>query len=263
MIEKQLPLWRSPDFWSLVLYKAQAGLRSEASRYYLNLAWWVFDPILSMSVYYLVFGVLLERGGPDFVQFLLVGLVTWNWFGNTLRHASHSIRTNAGLMLQVVIPKVFFPTVVVAMDTAKFLVVMSLLLLFLWSYGFPISETYVALPILLLVQWILIMGASYWLAGVVPFLPDLVFLIDAFLTLLFFLSGIFYSPERIPEQYQTYFFLNPMAVLIDSYRDVLMYQTWPNWDRLAGVLLVGLALLVSGSMLIRRCEYIYPRLVGR
>ena len=263
MFPRQQAVWRRRDFWDLVFFKAFASLRADASRYYLNLAWWIIDPILSMSVYYVVFGLLFERGGPDFIPMLLIGLVYWNWFGNTVRHCTNTIRAASGLMLQVKIPKMFFPSVAIIMDTVKFLVVMTLLLIFLWIYGFPVSEKYLALPVLMIVQLMLIVGASYWVAGIVPFLPDLAFLIDAFLMLLFFLSGIFYSAKRVPEQYQDYFFMNPMASLISSYRDVLMYDSWPNWERIAGVGSLSLLLLVTGYLLLRRFEYQYPRLVGR
>lgn len=263
MFNHERAVWYQREFWDLVFYKAFASLRSDASRYYLNLAWWILDPILSMAVYYVVFGLLLERGGEHFVPLLMIGLVYWNWFGNTVRHCTNAIRAASGLMLQVKIPKVFFPSVTIVIDTIKFLIVMTLLLIFLWIYGFPVSEKYLALPVLMIIQLMLIVGVSYWVAGVVPFLPDLGFLIDAFLILMFFMSGVFYSVKRIPEQYHDLFFLNPMASLISGYRDILMYDSWPVWERMAGVGMFSFVMLVSGYLLIRRFEYQYPRMVGR
>ncbi len=84
-------------YWDLLFYKALADLRSEARRYYIAYLWWVIEPVLEMLVFYLVFAGLLKRGGPNFVQFLLVGLVVWKWFEITVKHCGFAIINSSGL----------------------------------------------------------------------------------------------------------------------------------------------------------------------
>ncbi len=97
-----------------------AGLRAEAARNYLSFLWWVLEPLFSMLVFYIVFGLLFQRGTEDYVPFLLVGLVSWQWFANTVKHSMTSIYGNGRLMNQVDLPKVIFPSIVVVMDLVKF-----------------------------------------------------------------------------------------------------------------------------------------------
>src|SRR5690625_778368 len=112
-----------------------ASLRSETARYYISFFWWVFEPLLSMLVFFVVFGLLFHRVIEDYVPFLLICLVSWQWFAITVLHSMSSIYGSVHLMKQVDLPKVFFPSVVIMMDLVKFSFVLILLLLFLWSYG--------------------------------------------------------------------------------------------------------------------------------
>lgn len=252
----------NPHYRELILYKARAGLRAEASRNYLSFLWWVLEPLLSMLVFYIVFGLLFQRGTEDFVAFLLVGLVSWQWFSNTIKHSMSSIYGSGRLMNQVDLPKVFFPSVVIIIDLVKFSFVLVLLMLFLWLYGFDIGLTYLALPLVLGAQLLLITSLSYFVAAIIPFIPDLRFLIDTLLQLTFFLSGIFYAGDSIPEQYQFYFYLNPMVNLIEGYRNIFMYNLWPDWSSLFIITILSLVAVYATQSLIRRFDYLYPRIVA-
>lgn len=256
-----MPSVFTPRYFELVFYRAYAGLRSESSRNYLSFAWWIIDPLISMGVYYLVFGVMFGGGMPNFVAFLLIGQVIWQWFGFSVNHCMGSIFQAGGLMSQVYLPKQVFPLVVILMDTVKFVLVFLLLLVFLWSYGLPPTQHYLALPALLLSQFLLNTAFGLFVAALVPFIPDLRFLFEAALFLAFFLSGIFYSVTSMPEHYLHLFYLNPMVNLIDSYRAVLMYHQWPNWERLAVVAGVSWLAILGMVLFIRTFDRRYPRMV--
>ena len=248
------------NYIELVLYKTYADLRAEAERTYLGFLWWIIEPILFMGVFYVVFGLLLERGTADFVPFLLIGLTVWKWFNACLMHGALSIMGGQGLMQQVFLPKVIFPIVLILTDTVKFLLVFALLLVFLWWYGFDANPAYLALPVVMAVQLAFITALAFILAAVVPFVPDLRFVVDNLILMAFFTSGVMIPKSVIPEQYLSLFYLNPMANIIESYRDVLMYAQWPHWEALGVIAVVSLLVMVLGARLIRRFEYIYPRI---
>jgi lipopolysaccharide transport system permease protein len=250
-----------PRILDLVTYKTFADLRAEAAKTYINYLWWVLDPILSMIVFYVVFGLLFERGGEGYVQFLLTGLVIWTWYKQSLSHAGSAILGGKGLMTQVHVPKLVFPIVTLLTDLTKFGVVLGVLLLFLWLSGYGIGINYVALPLVLAVQLLLNTACALLLAGIVPYLPDLRLLVENLLHLQFFLSGIFYSAASIPEKYLVYFYLNPMASLIEDYRQILLNDAWPAWGRLAIIAMVSVALLAAGAAFIHSRDRHYPRIV--
>ncbi len=247
----------------LIWYKTWAGLRAEASQNYLSFLWWVFDPLLSMAVYYLVFGVLIKRGTDDFVPFLLIGLITWQWFANTIVHSMNSILGSRQLMTQIDLPKAVFPSVVVGMDIVKFSCVFVLLLVFLWIYGFIPNIHYSALPVVMAIQFTLNLTFAYLVAGIIPFFPDLKFLVQALLQLVFFLSGVLFDGRSIPDQYQQFFYLNPMANVLDAYRDILMYNRWPDWSALGFVFCFGFVGIIIGYGFISYYDRYYLRIVAR
>ncbi len=251
-----------PGWWGLVMYRVFADLASEMRRYYISYLWWIFEPVLHMGVLYLVFGVFMNRGTPHFVQFLLVGVGVWKWFASTVGNGSNAILGSKGIVLQAYLPKSFFPLVVALTDMFKFLIVLGLLLLFLWATGFPPAVSYLALPLLMLAQLLVCLGLASLLAAVVPFFPDLRFLVATALQVGFFVSGIFFDIRTVllPEHMLAYH-LNPMATLIAGYRSVLIDQSWPDFGGLAFSMAAGLALCVAGAALLTRFDRTYPRVL--
>lgn len=246
----------------LILYKTYADLRAETERTYLGFLWWVFEPIMYMSVFYVFFGILLAQKTTNFVPFLLVGLTAWQWLKSCLSHGSETILGGYGLMQQVYLPKVIFPIILILTDTVKFIFIFVLLIIFLWLYGFSINITYLALPILLIVQLLFTTALTLILAAIVPFLPDLRFVVENVLLAVFFMSGIIVDANAIPEAYRVYYYMNPIVSIVESYRHILMDQVWPNWFALFIIGIISLIGIWFGNWLIRRFEYIYPKVMG-
>lgn len=245
---------------SLVLYKTYADLRAEAARTYVGFLWWIVEPLASMLVYYVVFSVILSRGGENYVAFLFIGVVPWRWFQTTIMKGSGSIVSSRGLMQQVYLPKIVLPLVSLLSDLAKFVVVFLILLVYVVVTGLPIGETYLALPLVLLVQLVFVLGMTLIVAACTPFLPDLRYVLQNVTRLWFFLSGVFYDLEIFSERAQVYLRLNPMAVLLDSYRDIMLRGEWPDVSRLMAILAVSLVLVIVGVWLLVRYDYVYPKL---
>lgn len=249
------------SFLELVFFKVRANLQVEVSRYYLNYLWWVLEPILTMGIFYIVFGVMMNRGTPNFVAFLLVGLALWGWFQRSVGNCSRSIYNARMLLNQLKVSKIFFPLVVVFQDGVKQFFVMLLLLLFLICYGIPITTSWVALGPLLVTQLMLVLGIGLLCAALVPFFPDLTFLINTGLQLMFFGTGVFYDIEKLVllPQHRVYIYLNPMAGLLKNYREVLLHGRWPDWEYVGYTFLFGFSLCCTAVFLIRSLDYIYPR----
>lgn len=242
--------------------KLRLNLKSEASRSYLNYAWWLLEPALHVTVFYFVFDVMLDRGGTDFVVFLLCAQIPFLWFSKSVSNAAGSIIGGRGLIAQMAIPKPFFPLLVVGQDIAKQLVVFACLLLFLAAMGFPPSSTWLLLPILMLTQVVLISGFALLAAAITPFIPDFRFLINTGMTMLMFASGIFYDYRIVlKEAHKQIFLLNPLAALIEAYRDILMRQAVPDWQSLTWVLGAGMLLLLFMLHFFRKNDAAYARLV--
>ena len=241
--------------------KSRLNLKSEASANYLSYSWWFLEPIIQMACYYIVFELLLHRGGPGYIYFLLVGLVPWLWFARVINQGSTSLFGGRGLMNQLDIPKLFFPAVFVTQCTSKQLLVFAVLLLFLWATGTPVSEHWLASLPVMIVQLSLMIPLTLFLAFAVVFVSDLKFIIPTIIQFLFFCSGIFFDISQVSPTYRDYFLLNPMAGLIHAYRQTLLENQWPDWSYLLYILLFSAVLTAIALYTYQRHDKTIARVV--
>lgn len=251
----------SSHYLGFIWYRSLAQLRSESSRAYLGYLWWVLEPLLYLAVFYVVFAVVLNRGDEDYVQVLLTGLVVWKWFDSSVRSSMDVIHQNAGLIDKVYLPKIIFPAVSVLSNGIKFCLILFLLLIYSAFVGNGTGITWLALPLLIFVQFLLVFSSACLVAAITPFLPDLKVIFDKLMTLLFFLSGIFYTADVIPESIRGYFRFNPAFLLIEIYRDILVYHRWPSLSAIVTISIFSLVILTVACYILRRFDRIYPRLI--
>jgi len=248
-------------FWQLIVIKVRFNLRSEASQSYLSYAWWLFEPLMQMCVYYIVFDIFLHRGGENFVAFLLCGIIPWLWFSRSVNNSSRSIVQGQGLISQTYLPKPFFPLVIIGQDLVKQQVVFLLLIGFLVYYGFTPGFEWLWLIPIVITQLLLIIAVSFLVSFIVPFARDLQYLINAGLMMMMFGSGIFYSYENVllPE-HREIFLMNPMANLIVNYRMVLMDGDAPMTGALLIISLASLAVIFLMIQAMKRYNNTLTRL---
>jgi lipopolysaccharide transport system permease protein len=251
----------SRRLFDLIAYKAFAELRAESSRTYAGYLWWIFEPLLTLAVYALVFGVFLRRGGPDFVPFLAVGVTVFRWFSVSVSRAADSIWHHRGLIERVAVPKFAFPAAAVLSDGAKVAFLFAVLLAFLGAWGIaPNAAWLVGLPAQSAVMLLFVLGSATLFAALVPFAPDLQLLLTNALRLLGFVSGIFFAIEEVPPDYRFLVAWNPLAVMIDGFRRVLLHGELPPLAPLAWIGLGSAACLALGVALLQRFDRRYPKL---
>lgn len=245
----------------LVLFKAYAELKAESARNYISFFWWVIEPIIHMGVFYVIFDLVFHRGGPDYVPFLLCGLVVWKWFVSTVNQGSASILTNTNLIRQIYIDKAIFPASVLIANTVRFFFVFSLLILFILAYGVRPSITWTGLPVVLLTQFLFTAAITGFACVIVPFIPDIKLLIENGLLLMFFVSGIFFDISTTSEKLQFFLRFNPMAVLIEEYRQMLLLGQWPSWQAVNLIAFFSIAGVIIAYRLITRYDHLYPKIL--
>lgn len=245
-------------FWLKLLF----NLKAEVARFYLNYLWWVLEPLLLVAVFYLVFEIYLDRGGENFLVFLLLGKIPYLWFAKSVNNSARSIPEGRGLIHQMAIPKPFFPLLVVAQDLVKQIVVLVTLLVILSANGFLPDVHWLALPLVVLVQLSLVVAVALLVSAIVPVVPDFQYIVHTGMIMLMFASGIFYDYRfALDPALQQYFLLNPLAVLIEAYRDVLMRSAWPEPAGLVAIALGSTVTCWLMMRLFRRFDSRYARMV--
>lgn len=248
-------------FIELILFKAYAELKAEAARNYVSFLWWMIEPVIYMGAFYVVFGIVFQRGGENFVAFLLCGLVAWKWFSSTVNQGASSILSNTGLIRQVYLEKIIFPGAVLITNTVRFSFIFVLFIIFLLIYGIYPQIEWISLPVVLFVQFVFTAACAGLASVMVPFIPDLKLLINNGLLLMFFLSGIFFDIAAVPERLRVYLCLNPMMVIINGYREILLRGRWPEWNSMAVIGILSIIGIYFAHRLIMKYDRLYPKVL--
>lgn len=240
-------------FLSLVHVQAVMKLRSQANTLVLSYLWWVLEPILYVLLFYFVFKYVLYRGGEDFLIFLVVGKIPFLWFSKSVNSGANSIVENRGLVLQRSIPKIIFPFVNCQESLYKQSVAFIVLFIALIVSGFHNFGNWLNVIPIILLQYILVLGVASFFSIFVTFAPDFRMVIQLFMMGLMFTSGIFWDVNLIqdPEIKDLLLLLNPMAAIIQGYRQVLMWDAMIENRYLVSILLWGVASLSLSSILLK------------
>ncbi len=112
---------------------------------------------------------------------------------------------------------------------------------------------------IMLTQLCLVLSLAMLVGAITPFLPDLKAVIDNGMMVLFFISGVFFNINEVHEPLKSYLLLNPMAGLIDEYRNVMIRGIWPDTGRLAIILFSSIALGALALVLLKQMDHKYGK----
>jgi lipopolysaccharide transport system permease protein len=224
-----------PQYLRLVHTMAIMALRADASKYFLGYVWWVLEPLLYVGVFFVVFNVILKSRTEDFLVFLMCGKLAFIWFSKSVFQASTSIVAAKGLIGKINAPKTLFPLALIQEGLYRQAAVFSLLFVVLYGYGYAPSASWIWLVPLLLVNYLMIVACSFLGACLVCMVRDFSLVISLGMTFLLFTSGIFWDVNDLadPQMTQLVLTVNPVAFILDCYRQILMYHTAPDALHLA------------------------------
>lgn len=227
----------------LLFYLVKSGLKADNRNSYLGYFWWLLDPLLNVLVYYFLIGIILNRGGENFAVFLVIGLVAWRWIQTTINSSAKSIIRYSSIINQVYLPKSIFPISITFTQMFNFAFGLIVVAIFLTFYGVIPGWQVVYLPLIILTQLIFLLSLGMVLAYITVFVRDIDHLLSHITRIFFYASPIIWEGGRLKDtDFAFVVDYNPIAIIVDSYRNVLMYQNNPN--------LVGLAVIFIISILV-------------
>jgi len=230
------------QFYRLANGMARMALKADSAQYHLGYIWWVLQPLIFVGIFYLVFELILQIGQADFLVFLMCGNLPFMWFSQSVVSASNSIVSSASLIGRINVPKALFPVSTIQEGVYKQLAVFTLLLGVVIVAGYRPDFHWLWLIPVAFVQYLMIVSCGLIGAVLVCYIRDFMLVISLAMTFLMFVSGIFWNVRDLPSPVLADIVLtyNPMAFILDAYRQVLMHGSAPD-----GVHLLGIGVIFS------------------
>jgi lipopolysaccharide transport system permease protein len=238
-------------FWTFVERDVKVRYKQTA----LGVIWVILQPLFMMGAFSLIFGKIakMPTDGLPYALFYLAALVPWNTFATALNQSAMSMETNAQLISKVYFPRVVVPGGIVCgsfLDFAIGWTVLNVVALWMGHWNWlllPLS------PLLLLIQACTAMGIGLVLAALNAQYRDVKHAIGFIVQVFMLATPVIYPASRLPSWAQTWMFLNPMAPVVTTYRDILK-GTAVNYQLLALGFLTSLAYLALGIWFFRKRE---------
>jgi len=229
-------LWRNRE---LITASAKREVLGRYRGSMMGLLWSFFNPLFMLAVYTFVFSVVFKArwnmesdSKTEFALVLFAGLIVFNLFGESIIRAPAMVLNNPNYVKKVVFPLEILP--VVTLLSALFHGLISLgvwLLAYLLFFGLP-HATVLYLPLVILPLLLFVMGLSWGLASLGVFLRDVSQFITTVITVLMFMTPIFYPVTALPEEFRQWLYLNPITPVIEQARDVLYWGKHPDFSLL-------------------------------
>jgi ABC-2 type transport system permease protein len=229
-------------------------------RSYLGLVWAILGPLVWVFFLALIFSNVIGirdravEGDPtlNFGLFLYCGLLPFLTFSEALNKGINSIRSNSGLVQKVVFPLEILPFTNAIASTVDKVFGFGALLIILLLFGRTLHPTLLYMPVIVVLQMIFILGLTYIMAVLGTFLPDVAEVMRPVIRGMFFVTPILWPPDRLPDSLSWIEDYNPLAYLVNAYRDLILNGTLPGTLSTLYFTLFSVALFIFGFALFVR-----------
>ncbi len=247
-----------PRFRFLFEQMVRRELRQKYQGSALGVAWYVVNPLVLMGAYYLMFGVVFDVASEnDYPLFLMVGLVVWMFFSQSLLGAAPSLLDQGSLIRKARFPRETIPAAVVSVQMVTFCAVLALVGAVTLAYRGTVSPALLLLPLVLAAVYAFTLGLALMVSVLHAYFRDVAPILGAALLPWFFLSPIFFRPDRITEKPAARFVLewvNPVAPFIEGVRAILYGGSAPSLATLAYMVVAAVLAVAAGRGLFVRMQ---------
>jgi ABC-2 type transport system permease protein len=209
--------------------------------------WTFINPLLQLLVYTMVFSVVLRANIEKYYLFLFVALIPWLFFASCISTGASAIHAEKNLLVKIHFPREVIPIYFVTSNFINMLYCFVVVIAVVLISGVKIGLTaWLCLPVIMLIEYIMALGACFLLSAVTVYFRDLQHIMGIIALAWKFLTPIMYSIDRIPENLLPIFLLNPMTPVITAYREILYYGRTPDLFLLLHAAIFGIVILIIG-----------------
>ncbi len=226
----------------------------------LGLYWSVINPIITLIVYILVFGVFLKVRLPgnsdiwDFALYFAAGFLPWTAFQDSVMRSARSIIDNKNYIKKVPFPSEIFPIYVTLSEGMNLLISLVIFfILFLILKGVP-TIYILLLPFAIILQIMVTLSLAFFLSSGAVYFRDIPQMLGAVFMIWFWATPIAYTVNLIPADLQWIVTLNPAYYMLEIYRDALFYGKIPDMSVLIPFMFFSSVLLIVSVLFFRKTK---------
>ena len=252
-------IWR---FRELLRGLVIRNLKVRYQRSALGFFWTVINPLLTVVILLAVFTYVVPIGVRHYWAFLLSGYFVWNFLVNTLNTSAFTIPDHADMVRSMVFPTETLVLGAIIARLIEYLMTLVLLALMIALFHHrAIPSSFALLPLLTALQFLLAVGLALPIAALSVFFHDVQHALPVALTLLMYISPVFYPPHYVPAAVRSIYLLNPIAGVLALYQTVLYEGRLPSLPLLAEVTVMSILVCLVGHGVFRHYQAVFAERV--
>jgi len=219
--------------------------------------WAIIVPTATTLIFSVIFTyfVPVNTSGIPYIIFSYTAMVPWTLFSSSIGDMTDALVGNMNLVSKIYFPREILPIASLLARLVDAFIAFSLLAVLIIYFKVKVSfGGLLILPFILLTQIFLSLGLGFIGSALNVFYRDIRHVIALGIQIWFYACPIIYPVSAVPEQLRSYYFLNPMAGILESYRAILLYQELPDIKVLISA---GISIIVMfvGYWVFKRVEF--------
>jgi len=247
-------LW---EFRDLLYFLVWRDIRGRYQQMALGPLWIVIQPLMSMVLYTLIFGVIagLPSDGKPYAVFAYTALLPWGFFSDAVSSGANTFVENRQLMAKIYFPRLLLPVSRMISGLVDLGISFIILIGMLIGFGIRPNWGVVLLPVLLAIAGMAGLAVGLWFSGIVARFRDFGQVAGYLVRAWMYATPVVYSMAQVPEKWRALYQLNPLVGVIEGFRWALLNtSTPPDWGILAVGTVVIVIAFVGGLYYFRRTE---------
>ena len=246
------------NYREMLKTNVKKDIRGKYKGSFLGILWSFLNPLLQVVVYWIVFPYLFRGASiPNYLCYLVTGIIPWTFFITVINQGTMCIRVNAGIIKKVYFPREILVISQTLSGMVNFFISCIIVVIFCIGTGAGISYHIILLPIIAVIQGALSLGIAFILAAVNVYVQDTEFIVGFILNMGFYGTPVLYSLDMFSGAGILFqlISLNPLTIIINSYRDIFLYHEWPDALQLGFVAILAAVILVIGYAIFKKLEF--------
>lgn len=220
----------------------------------LGILWSFINPLLTMLLLTAIFSTIFSGNIENYPVYFLAGRCLFDFYSAATKTAMNSIKDNSGILKRIFVPRYIFAFGGICSEFVNFLISLIILIAVMYLTGLHLTLISFAVIIPIVILFVMTAGIGLILSIMCTYFRDIEYLYNIFIMLLMYASALFYPVDIIPESFRQYLYLNPVFLLIDQFRDIIMYNTLPNITNIIGTSLFAFIMLIIGILIFKKYQ---------